>query len=267
MQLIKKDEHLKLKDNELKRSNNLLKQKGELVVNRDKKLKQFEVQMMQKDDQLKLLKEQLELQQRDHEKQLASALQEVSSKDQELKKVERQCASLAILQKQIDQRVKSEMLHKYMSVASIRAGYTQHDITLAGFERFNLEGKNNYWYSKQFYTHKNGYCSDLNIRINNSVSEPYISIFLRPKIGDFDKQLHWPAHCSLYFEIVNQSGNYGHFGITSTIDWDQPLVQNSTHIRIIDHFLYVKELHYNSSCFTQYLKEGNLFFRLFVKFD
>ena len=67
------------------------------------------------------------------------------------------------------------------------------------------------FYSKPFYTHRNGYKMRLEIDFShNKAPNGYLSIFARLMVGDYDSSLKWPMNVTLFLQVLNWVQNSSH---------------------------------------------------------
>ena len=128
------------------------------------------------------------------------------------------------------------------------------------------------WFSEPFYTHPRGYkmCLSVNAKGWGDGQDSHVSVYVHLMKGEFDDNLKWPFQGDVTIQLLNQLEDSGHHQ-------DTVLFSNSTgserfagrvttgergaawgNRRFVPNF----QLSYNAKKNRQYLKDGNLCFRV-----
>ena len=146
--------------------------------------------------------------------------------------------------------------------------YAEHTIVLTGYQEKKKEVFE--WYSPPYYTHSHGYKMCVMVSIHPSHTKLYVYSYLLH--GEYDAGLRWPFRGTVVVQLLNQLSNDNHhdhvFDYSQASDSESQRVTNgerSSNKIPSSPRLPLTALEYNSSKKCQYLRNGCLKFKIFVK--
>ena len=166
------------------------------------------------------------------------------------------------------QEVTSCLASLSTNVSYLQRKFVKHEFTLKGFKACQAAGEDGSWDSEQFYTHKKGYKLKLQIDTNGygSAKDKYLSAHLCLIPGSYDAELQWPLEIRVIVEMVNRRRNSGHYIVPESVKFAE--APTKTLFRKLGgsfQFFPLAELGYNAAKNTEYLKDDNVRFNLYVK--
>ena len=140
-----------------------------------------------------------------------------------------------------------------------------------------IHAKKECWRSSSFYSHIGGYKMCLLVHIGrrtSQIEDEYMGIYLQMLVGEFDDKLKWPFYGKVEIRMLNQLSDEKH--IERVILDESSYSNEAFHISMVERvtgneavsiwgqakFIALKNLGYNQTLNTQYLKDDVIKFEI-----
>lgn len=148
-------------------------------------------------------------------------------------------------------------------------------MTLRNFQELHM--KKEYWKSPEFYSHVGGYKMCLVVFPGSEKDQhgnEFMGIYLQMLQGEFDEQLKWPFRGRVEIRMLNQISDKGH--VDRVLLDASSYKKDNFHLKMVDrvvsdetpsvwgcgNFMALKNLRFNKSVHTQYLKDDCINFQI-----
>ena len=208
---------------------------------------------------LKLSKEQQEKSQQELQQNFKRNLEK---RDRQITKLQEQLQAetevkISDLQQQLQQKSQQvETLERCMGGV-----VCSPTIKMPDFKQYKDE--NTCWFSPPLYTHYGGYKFCTKVWARGGWRRDKLTVLLCSMKGEFDRQLQWPAKCTITLQLLNQERDQDHVTVTETpTGWKRPTTEGHCDTIKIYHCIAHKDLEYDAQKQTCYLKNDCLVFRV-----
>ena len=144
------------------------------------------------------------------------------------------------------------------------------DLVMDEFEQHKKS--NAEWFSEPFYTHPRGYkmCLSVNAKGWGDGEDSHVSVYIHLMKGEFDDSLKWPFQGDVTIQLLNQLGDGGHHQDTFSFSNSTGSARFAGRVTAGERgaawgnrqFIPNFQLTYNAKKNRQYLKDGDLCFRV-----
>ena len=194
------------------------------------------------------------------------AVLKLKEKDEEIRRLQQElCSAKECLVRQSAAMTQVALKEVHEEVQDVlKFSYSSFvKFSLPNYTKCKSISQDGNWISPSFHYPSDGYNMELSIDTNgfDEGAGTHLSAYINPIPGSYDAGLRWPVICKLYLVLLNQRGDFGHYGKSAVCEWDMHCQDYRT---ISYTYIPFQKLEFDSVRNTQYLMDDCLRFKLYL---